>query len=78
VKDMAENFTKELKKRELMRMFEPIEGEMSLIEASVKFNYTINKTPEKETKIILAFAEDTERLVHILKERVKLLLDATS
>ena len=38
---MAENLTKEFKKRELMRMFEPIEGEMSLIEASVKFNYTI-------------------------------------
>jgi hypothetical protein len=40
-------------------MFEPVEGEMSLIEANAKFNYTINKTPEKETKIILAFTEDT-------------------
>jgi len=78
VKDVAENLTKELKKRELIRMFEPIEGEMSLIEASAKFNYTINKTSEKETKIILAFAEDTERLILKLKERVKLLLDATS
>lgn len=76
---MVENLTKEnLKKRELIRMFEPIEGEISLIEASAKFNYTINKTPEKETKIILAFTEDTEQLVRILKKRIKLLLDATS
>jgi len=76
---MGENLTKEnLKKRELIRMFEPIDGEMSLIEANAKFNYTINKTPEKETKIILAFTEDTKQLVHILKKRIKLLLDATS
>jgi hypothetical protein len=76
---MVETLTKEdLKKRQLVRMFEPIEGEMSLIEACVKFNYTINKTPQKETKIMLAFAEDTEQLIQILKERVKLLLDVTS
>ena len=76
---MVETLTKEmLKKRELMRMFEPVEGEMSLIEANAKFNYTINKTPEKETKIILAFTEDTVRLVRVLKDRMKLLLDATS
>jgi hypothetical protein len=75
---MVETLTKEkLKERELIRMFEPIEGEMSLIMASAKFNYTVNKTPERETKIILSFTEDTEQLVRILKERIKLLLDAT-
>ncbi len=76
---MVEALTKEkLKERELIRLFEPIEGEMGLIEANAKFNYTINKTPEKETAVILAYTEDTERLVRILKGRVKLLLDATS
>jgi hypothetical protein len=79
VKEMVETLTKEkLKERELIRMFEPIEGEMGLIEASAKFNYTINKTPEKETKIILAFNDDTEKLIQILKNRIKLLLDVTS
>ena len=76
---MVEALTKEkIKERELIRMFEPIEGEMSLIEANAKFNYTINKTPEKETKIILAYAEDTEHLARILRERIKLLMDAIS
>jgi hypothetical protein len=76
---MGDTITQEkLKERELMRMFEPIEGEMGLIEASAKFNYTINKTPDKETQIILAFTDDTEKLVQILKKRIMLLLDATS
>ncbi len=76
---MVEALTKEkLKERELIRMFEPIEGEISLIKANAKFNHTVNKTPERETKIILAYAEDTQHLVRILKERIKLLLDATS
>jgi hypothetical protein len=76
---MVETLTKEkLKERELIRMFEPINGEMSLIEANAKFNYTINKTSEKETQIILAFTDDTEKLVRLLKKRVGLLLDATS
>jgi hypothetical protein len=76
---MVEALTKEkLKERELIRMFEPIEGEMGLIQANAKFNYTINKTPEKETKIILAFTDDTEKLVRIIKERIRLLLDVTS
>jgi len=37
------------KKRELIRMFEPIEGEMELIWAGAKFNYTLNKRTEKTT-----------------------------
>jgi hypothetical protein len=79
LKEMVEALTKEkLKERELIRMFEPIEGEMSLIEANAKFNHTINKTSEKDTKIILAFTDDTERLVRLLKKRFELLLDATS
>lgn len=76
---MDNTITREkLKERELIRMFEAIEGEMNLIEASAKFNYTINKTPEKETEIILAYTDDTEKLVQILKKRIKLLWQVTS
>lgn len=66
-----------LKQRELERIFEPIEGEMEVIQASAKFNYTINKTPQKETEIILAYTDDTEKLVQILKKRIKLLCEVT-
>ena len=76
---MDEIISKEkLKERELVRMFEPIEGEMELIHANAKFNYTINKTPKKETEVILAYTDDTEKLLSILKKRIKLLLEVTS
>jgi HEPN domain-containing protein len=76
---MDEIISKEkLKERELVRMFEPIEGEMELIQASAKFNYTINKTPQKETELILAYTDDTEKLVQVLKKRIKLLQEITS
>ena len=76
---MDELISKEkLKERELIRMFEPIEGEMELIQASAKFNYTINKTPQKETEMILAYSDDTEKLIRVLKKRIKLLQDITS
>ena len=67
-----------MKERELIRIFEAIEGELNLITASAKFNYTINKTHEKETEIILSYNEDTEKLVQILKKRIKLLWEVTS
>jgi hypothetical protein len=66
-----------LKERELIRMFEPIEGEMELIQTNAKFNYTINKIPQKETEMILSYTNDTEKLLRILK-RIKLLLEITS
>jgi hypothetical protein len=76
---MVETLTKEkLKERELIRLFEPIEGEMGLIKANAKFNYTINKTPKKATEVILAYTKDTKQLINTLKVRIKLLLDATS
>jgi len=66
-----------LKERELIRMFEPIEAEMELIRASAKFNYTINKTTEKQTNLILAYATDTQKVVEVLKSRITLLWEAT-
>ena len=70
---MIKQLPKRNLRKELMRMFEGIEGEMDLIKASAKFNYAINKTPEKYTEIIVAYTEDTEKLVQILKKRIKLL-----
>ena len=76
---MDELISKEkLKERELVRMFELIEGEMELIQVNAKFNYTINKISQKETEMILAYTDDTERLIGILKKRVKLLQEITS
>ena len=51
---------------------------MKLIQANAKFNYTINKISQKETEMILAYTDDTERLIGILKKRVKLLQEITS
>jgi len=59
-------------------MFEPIEGEMELIQANAKSKHAINKIPQKETEIILAYTDDTEKLLRILKKRIKLLLEVTS
>ena len=67
-----------LKERELMRMFEPIEEEMELIQASAKFNHAINKNSQNETELILAYTDDTEKLLLLLKRRIKLLMEITS
>ena len=53
-------------------------GEIALITASAKFNFTLRKTTEKDLKIMLAYIEDTKELVHLLKTRINLLWEATS
>ena len=76
---MGELISKEtLKERELVQMFEPIEDEMVLIQASAKFNHAINRMPKKETELILAYIDDTDKLLQVLKKRIKLLLEITS
>jgi hypothetical protein len=75
---MGALLSKELKERELIRMFEGIEGEIALITASAKFDFTIRKTREQDLKIILGYIEDTQKLVEILKTRINLLWEATS
>jgi hypothetical protein len=73
-----EPLTKEkLKERELTRLFLPIEDEIALIKANAKFKHAINKTSLKETELIIAFNDDTERLLQLLKKRLWLLLDVT-
>ncbi len=49
----------QLKERELTRIFESLDGEIALVAANAKFNFTIRKTSEKDLKIVLAYIEDT-------------------
>ncbi len=69
---------KAFKQRELERIFEGIEDEIAIITASAKFNFTTCKTDKKTLKLTLAYIEDTKKLVGLLKNRVNLLMDATS
>jgi hypothetical protein len=68
----------QLKVRELTRIFDSINGEMALLTANAKFNFTIRKTNEKDLKIVLAYIEDTKKLVEILRTRMSLISEATS
>ena len=58
-------------------MFEGIEGEIALITASAKFDFTLRKTREQDLKIIMGYIEDTQKLVAVLKTRINLLWEAT-
>ena len=68
----------QLKERELTKIFENIKEELALITASVKFNFTTRKTSEKDLKIVLAYIEDTAKLVNLLRSRLSLLTENTS
>ena len=68
----------QLKERELTKIFENIKEELALITASVKFNFTTRKTSEKDLKIVLAYIEDTAKLVDLLQSRLSLLSENTS
>ncbi len=68
----------QLKERELTKIFENIKDELALITASVKFNFTTRKTSEKDLKVVLAYIDDTTKLVDLLKSRLSLLSEATS
>jgi hypothetical protein len=68
----------QLKERELTKIFEHIKEELALITASVKFNFTTRKTSEKDLKVVLAYIDDTAKLVDLLKSRLSLLSEAAS
>jgi hypothetical protein len=68
----------QLKEKELTKIFEHIDDEIALIIASAKFNFTTRKTSEKDLKIVLAYIEDTKKIVQILKSRMSLLSETTS
>ncbi|MCW4010968.1 MAG: hypothetical protein NWF05_10170 [Candidatus Bathyarchaeota archaeon] len=67
-----------LKEKELMRIFEDIDGEIALMAATAKFNYNLNKTTENDLNLKLAYIEDTTKIAELLKNRMCLLLKATS
>lgn len=68
----------QLKERELSKIFENITEELALITASVKFNFAMRKTSEKDLKIVLAYIEDTAKLVGLLRSRLILLSESIS
>lgn len=68
----------QLKEREITRIFDNIKDELALITAAAKLNYATRKTSEKDHKIVLAYIEDTAKLVELLKNRLSLLSETTS
>jgi len=66
----------QLKERELTKIFENIKDELALITASVKFNFATRKTNEKDLKVVLAYIDDTSKLVDLLRSRLSLLSEA--
>ena len=68
----------QFKEREITKIFEQIDDEIALITASAKFNFTIRKTSEEDLEIVLAYIEDTKKIVQILKSRMNLLSENTS
>jgi hypothetical protein len=68
----------ELKEKELMHIFEAIDGEIALIAATAKFEFNLRKTTENDLKIKLAYIEDTAKIVELLKNRISLLWKTTS
>jgi hypothetical protein len=61
------------KERQIQRIFQDIEDEITLITATAKFNYTTCKNDEKNLNLALAYIEDTKNLISILKARMSLL-----
>ncbi len=66
------------KERAFQRIFEGIDDEIAILSANAKFNYTTCKTDENTLKLTLAYIEDTERIVEVLKNRITLLIENTS
>lgn len=68
----------DLKNRQFQRIFEGIDDELAILTATAKYNHTTCKTDTNQLKLTLAYIEDTEKLVKILKSRLNLLIEATS
>jgi hypothetical protein len=67
-----------LQQKNLTQLFQDLEGEISLLTATAKFEYTTNKITENNLKLKLAYIEDTKKLATILKTRITLLIEATN
>jgi hypothetical protein len=66
------------KTRQLQKIFEGIEDELAIITATAKYNHTTCKTDTNQLNLTLAYVEDTEKLVKVIKSRINLLVQATS
>jgi hypothetical protein len=66
------------KTREINRVFEAIEDEITLITANAQFKYTTCKTDQTALKLTLAYIDDTKKIINMLKARMNLLQEATS
>jgi hypothetical protein len=67
-----------LKERQLEKIFEGIEDEIAILTANVKFNHTTCKINVNNLKLTLAYIEDTNKLVQVLKNRLHLLTETTA
>jgi len=67
-----------MKEKQLIRIFEDIDGEIALITATAKFDFNLRKTTENDLKLKLAYIEDTVKLVELLRNRISLLWKTTS
>jgi hypothetical protein len=67
-----------IKKREAARVFEAIDDEIVLIGANARFSFATCKMNKNTLRLTLAYLEDTKKIVKILKERIKILSEATS
>jgi len=67
-----------MKEKQLLRIFEDIDGEIALITATAKFDFNLRKTTENDLKLKLAYIEDTVKLVELLRNRISLLWKTTS
>lgn len=66
------------KEREFQHIFEGIEDEIAILTATVKFNFTICKSDKNTLKLTLAYIEDPQKLIELLKNRMNLLMETTS
>ena len=66
------------KEREFQRIFEGIEDEIAILTANAKFYFTTCKTDKNTLKLTLAYIEDTQKLIELLKNRMNLLMETTS
>ena len=65
----------EFKQRQLQKIFQEIDDEIAILTATAKFNHTTCKTDTNSLKLTLAYIEDTTKLVKVLKNRIKLLIE---
>jgi hypothetical protein len=70
--------TEQFKNRQLQRIFQEIDDQITILTATAKFNHTTRKTDQNTLKLTLAYIQDTTKIVQLLKERINLLIETTT